>query len=354
MMTRMHLMLGFAGLLSLTATGYATVGSVRDTGELYDTDTESDDPVEQPCLGDQRTQLARNSRIGIGRVQKPNSVCTGFILSNGAFVTAGHCVDNDADGVVDSTFLSGTVDFNVPDSSLDGCIALDSSVRSYPIDSVVAFEHETGLGGSKSGKDWAVFRVNLNGLGKDAALEEGFLRPDNDGAGIGTTIRVTGYGDDTHPNNGGQCGGNSRAYTLQTNTGPVEFVLAKKILHKADTEGGNSGSPIIKESTGRAVGIHNAGLCNLELFNSGVSFKKDLIQDAINGFHGSNAVHLDAAAPSDGDGSAFDPYDGLSEAVDATPAGGKLVIVTGTYSGAVTIEKEMDIINPVGAVDLGD
>jgi trimeric autotransporter adhesin len=47
----------------------------------------------------------------------------------------------------------------------------------------------------------------------------------------------------------------------QTHTGPLYSVTNSRLLYVTDTTGGNSGSPIIEESTGRAVGVHTHGGC---------------------------------------------------------------------------------------------
>ena len=238
-------------------------------------------PVSAPCFGDQRTPLARDSRVGVGRISTNNAFCTAFILSNGAFVTAGHCVDSNSDGLVDTSFLNGVVQFNVPDSTSDGCSQTDASTRSYGINNVIDFQLVEIFGFSIPAKDWAVFSVNPDGLGVEAATVEGFFRPDDGGPIPFSTLRVTGCGNDTHPDNGGACNGNSNAFTLQTGTGILEFNLFNEIGHRVDTEGGTSGGPIIQESTGRVIGIHNTSLCELEAFNTGVSFTKNNLADAI-------------------------------------------------------------------------
>lgn len=199
-----------------------------------------------------------------------------------------------------------------------------------------------------------MFTVGPDAFGNEAAAVEGFLRPDDGGPIVLSTMRVSGYGDDTHPANGGNCGGNSDAFTLQTDTGILQFFVLNEIGHRADTEGGASGGPIIQDSTGRVIGIHNTSLCEVAAFNSGVAFTKNNLADAINAFQGTNAIHLDAAAASGGDGTAFEPFDQLAEAVTATPTNGKLVIVAGSYAGSATVDKHIDIVMPVGGVTLGD
>jgi V8-like Glu-specific endopeptidase len=329
-------------------------------------------PVTAAICGanDNRVQLARDSRLGIGRITASyaagagncpddfvngcTSTCTGFILSNGVVLTAGHCVDTDNDEVIDSEFLAGQIEFNVPDSTFSGCQQIDSATRIYPILSVVDFQFIRVLGADIATKDWAVFSVGTDASGNPVGAVEGFLRPEVALPLPGTNITVTGYGGDTHPNNGNPCQANSSSETLQTESGLLVFAALNEIAYKVDTEGGDSGGPIIRTSNGRALGIHNTSLCEVEVFNSGVAFTKDNLADAVNSFQGSDAVHLDAAIGNGGDGTALAPFNELDEAVSAVSAGGKLVVVTGSYSGSATIDKEVEFVLPVGGVTFGD
>jgi|GEM_PF-1745290 len=308
-----------------------------------------------PCLVDERVKLARDSRVGVGRVIGGGYYCNAFILSNGAFVTDGGCVDPGADGTVGLGFLDSVVQFNVPDSTDEGCVQTDSDTRIYPITGVVDFQHARVGSISVPAKNWAVFTVGPDANGNEAAANEGFLRPDNGGPLPFLNLRVAGYGrDNLDPVGGGLCIGNSDSFTLQTALGSLEYFDAPEIGHSAFTVPTSVGSPIIQDVTGRAIGIHNQTTCEVGSINSGVAFTKRKLADAINSFQGANAVHLDAEASAGGDGSVFDPFDELAEAVDATPEGGRLVIVTGSYAGAATIDKQIDIITPVGGVTLGD
>ncbi|MFA0814030.1 carbohydrate-binding protein [Microbulbifer epialgicus] len=68
----------------------------------------------------------------------------------------------------------------------------------------------------------------------------------------GNTIRITGHGNDSGSSNEIQ----------QSQTGPLVSVSSTRVLYSVDTMGGNSGSPIIDEATGRAVGVHSHGGCS--------------------------------------------------------------------------------------------
>ena len=51
-------------------------------------------------------------------------------------------------------------------------------------------------------------------------------------------------------------------------------------------------------------------------------------------------------------GTVVRPFDLLAEAVNSVPAGGVVSIVTGSYGGAITINKSMELRAPVGIVTL--
>ena len=65
------------------------------------------------------------------------------------------------------------------------------------------------------------------------------------------SIRITGYGTDTGTAN----------QTQQTHVGPNAGSSGTTMRYRTDTQGGNSGSPVIDELTGYAVGVHTHGGC---------------------------------------------------------------------------------------------
>ncbi|HLU40257.1 MAG TPA: trypsin-like serine protease, partial [Planctomycetota bacterium] len=71
----------------------------------------------------------------------------------------------------------------------------------------------------------------------------------------GQQIRITGYGTDSD--------NRDRSQTQQTHVGPRVSAgsRANAMAYRTDTTGGNSGSPVILESTGQAVGVHTHGGC---------------------------------------------------------------------------------------------
>ena len=168
-----------------------------------------------------------------------NNGCTAWIIANGKIVTAGHCSENQSS--------SSFVEFNVPLSASGGQLQHSGPEHQYFID----LDSLAYINGG-TGNDWAVFSVLNNSQTGFSALEaqgKGFHVVQS---APGNTIRITGYGVDDGSTN----------QTLQTHTGPLSSVTSNRVFYSIDTKGGNSGSPIIDEATGFAVGIHTHGGCN--------------------------------------------------------------------------------------------
>lgn len=157
--------------------------------------------------------------------------CTGWIIKNGKMVTAGHCTGSSMQ----------VLEFNVPQSNSNGSIVHPAPSDQYTITSVI-----------KGSYDWAVFETLPNsqtGLTAMAAQGKSFDVKQVNSAG---TIRITGFGVDS----------GTRNQTQQTHTGPYSSSTSTKIYYVTDTEGGNSGSPILDENTGYAIGVHTNGGCS--------------------------------------------------------------------------------------------
>lgn len=157
--------------------------------------------------------------------------CTGWIIKNGKMVTAGHCTGSSMQ----------VLEFNVPQSNSNGSIVHPAPSDQYTITSVIEGSY-----------DWAVFETLPNsqtGLTAIDAQGKSFDVKQVNSAG---TIRITGFGVDS----------GTRNQTQQTHVGPYSSSTSTKIYYVTDTEGGNSGSPIIDESTGHAIGVHTNGGCS--------------------------------------------------------------------------------------------
>jgi V8-like Glu-specific endopeptidase len=165
--------------------------------------------------------------------------CTAWIISNGLHVTAGHC----------SSSSATTLEFNVPPSLADGTIQHPPPQDQYSVNPSSKVYTSNGIG-----DDWGVFQVypnSVTGLMPIAAQGASFTVVQNLGA---PTIRVTGFGVDYDDD--------TRNQTQQTHAGPNVGSSGTTMRYQTDTEGGNSGSPVIDDATGNAVGVHTHGGCS--------------------------------------------------------------------------------------------
>ena len=192
----------------------------------------------------------------------PGVGCTGFLIndSNHMLLTAGHCASS-------SRFT--VVQFNVPLSDIYGRIVNPPPEDQYSIDISSIQSVDAGIG-----NDWGYFGVfpnsntGLTPFQKQQAAFTVAAPPEVSG----NAIRITGFGVDTSTAN----------QTNQTTTGPFTSNSGNILQYAADTTGGNSGSPIIVEGQGFAVGIHtNAGCTTSGGANSGTSYNQTLLQTAI-------------------------------------------------------------------------
>ncbi len=162
--------------------------------------------------------------------------CTAWMIKDCAhcFLSAGHCSGGFA-----------TVQFNVPLSTGTGSFNHPGPEDQYAVDS-----SSLQVGTSD---DWAYFGCFANsttGLTPFEAQSDAFELVPPPGLS-GNTIRITGHGTDGTPSTHNQ--------VQQTHMGPFTG-NGSTLTYQADTEGGNSGSPVIWEQTNQAIGIHtNAG-----------------------------------------------------------------------------------------------
>ncbi|MDZ7622921.1 MAG: hypothetical protein U5J96_00515 [Ignavibacteriaceae bacterium] len=76
------------------------------------------------------------------------------------------------------------------------------------------------------------------------------------------SIRITGYGVDGPPPGFGNGTRDSTNQTQQTHMGPNAASSGTTMRYVTDTQGGNSGSPVIDGLTNVAVGVHTHGGCS--------------------------------------------------------------------------------------------
>ncbi|MGQ0629141.1 MAG: DUF6923 family protein [Phycisphaerales bacterium] len=218
--------------------------SLRISRLLAGTTSDLESPADL-CGPDDRQPVAdnRSARLVGGSVSFP-TFCSSFVIddTNHCFLTAGHCNP------------SGTnvVQFNIPPTNDLRQVQHPPPEDQYAVDGLSSQRSTVGVG-----NDWGYFGVFANantgllpfqvyGLNHSFALTPPAVN--------GQTIRITGNGSTEFPIP------NNRHYTLQTSTGP--FTQSSFTLrYNVDTTGGNSGSVVIDESTGQAIGIHYLAGC---------------------------------------------------------------------------------------------
>ncbi len=199
--------------------------------------------------------------------------CTGWNVSNGKYLTAGHCLAGGSS--------NQTLSFNPPASLPDGTVQFPGPQDQYSIDQS-SFDFANG----GVGNDWGVFEVFNNtqtGLSPFQAQGSFDVRQDFNPA----NIRITGFGVDSGTTN----------QTNQTHVGPNTGSSGTTMRYAADTTGGNSGSPVIDEATGEAVGIHTHGGC-ASGNNSGTSFFNNALWTSLDAGGGGGGPTIDCPAGS--------------------------------------------------------
>ena len=197
-----------------------------------------------------------------------NLCATGFIIANGKIVTAGHVI---AELIQEGDWL----EFNVKPSLPNGQLQYSDPEDKYMIDmNSFSWQYE-GSGSGGYGKDWAVFSVFPNQITGLTPIEaQQSYKISKKTYTPGSIIRITGYGKDDGTYN----------HLQQTATGSYEGYGPQSnfFKYKTDTESGNSGSPIIEESTGFVIGVHCQGLCDTYQYNGGTSFTNTNFWNAVN------------------------------------------------------------------------
>ena len=200
------------------------------------------------------------------RVARLRSVgCTAWLIDDCArcFLTAGHC-----------TGSANVAEFNVPLSTSSGSIVFSAPRDQYAVDAV-SMQSNGGLG---VGNDWAYFGTFPNtetGLTAGQAQGAWFRLAPAAPTSAGD-IRITGYGTTGS--------GVPREWNQvqKTHTGPfVAKTSGFGISYQTDTTGGNSGSPVIEEATGLAIGIHTHAGCSTTAGNNGTAIDRPELQNAL-------------------------------------------------------------------------
>ncbi|MCP3905896.1 MAG: hypothetical protein GY715_19910 [Planctomycetes bacterium] len=173
------------------------------------------------------------------------SGCTTWLIDdvNHCFLTAGHCAS-----------AMQVVEFNVPLSTGAGAPLHPGPEDQYMVDPA---SMQTN-GGAGIGNDWAYFGCFPNsntGLTPYEAQGAFFELATSMPLSQGQSIRVTGFGVVETPV------ATQWNWAQKTHTGPLVYIAGTRVEYQVDTTGGNSGSPVVDEATGKALAIHTHGGC---------------------------------------------------------------------------------------------
>jgi V8-like Glu-specific endopeptidase len=266
-------------------------------------------PIESQC-GPTDDRISSN-QPATSRLM--NIGCTAWIIPNGHFVSAGHCLDGSAN----------YVEFQVPPSLPGGTIQHPGPEDQYSVNVSTKIFTNGGVG-----DDWGTFEVFPNSItGLMPKQAQGAYWPLKQDLGP-DSIRITGYGVDSGVDN----------QTQQTHVGPNASSSGTTMRYVTDTEGGNSGSPVIDELTGYAVGVHTHGGCTTSGTgnNNGTSFFHTAFWDAVDQGIGGCPVEP-ASNPNPAHGTSSVPLN-LSELTWTNGAGALLnELYFGTDPGSMTL-----------------
>lgn len=170
--------------------------------------------------------------------------CTSWLINATTFLSAGHC----------NSGSPQQVHFNCPLSSASGTPQLPPPSDQYAIDTSTLRSLNSGIGA-----DWAVVSaVRNSNTGLYPGQKQGFwynLGPVPSPAG--NHIRITGYGTTSFPISP------TWNQAQKTHVGTFTGASSTSLQYRTDSTGGNSGSPVIHEETGNAIGIHTHAGCSV-------------------------------------------------------------------------------------------
>ncbi len=242
--------------------------------------------------------------------------CTAWMIADcrTCFLSAGHCVG-----------ANMVAQFNVPLSGAGGTLVNPPVEDQFPIDATSLQSQNSGVG-----QDWAYFGGMTNNLG-ETPIEHQLARWGISGPppfNNQDVIRVTGYGIDIGTAN----------QTQQTITGLWTSLGPNHTTYSTYVEGGNSGSPMIHDGTGFAIGIvtHTSCISATVQQNYATRITQSLLQAAL-----ANPLGVCGAANCNSIGN---PY---------CPAGPLMSVISGTGSSSVAANDLVLHANNVPANHLG-
>ncbi len=201
-------------------------------------DTRGGDSI---CGNTDDRKLSQDPRVG--RAVSGASACSWWLIDEFTILTAGHCTTSVSKPLI--------VGFNIPLSTPAGVYVQPHPDHQYPVDTST-LQYSTGFG-----NDWAVvasLRNSNHGLYPGQKQGAWFNLGTIPNTISGQTIRITGNGRVTSPVSP------TWNAVQKTHVGPLSRT-SNYLQYRTDTTGGNSGSPVIHEQTGDAIGVHTHGGC---------------------------------------------------------------------------------------------
>ena len=181
-------------------------------------------------------------RIGRAKAKKKEEKmagCSVWMISDSCALTAGHCMP-----------VLKNIEFHVP-RSRGGITRRAIKENQYLVNQSSIEREYDGFG-----KDWAVLKLRPNKITDLYPGEVGgfFDLELKKLPRKGQKVRITGYGIATRPSYYG---------AQNTHFGIIDKVDRQEnyLDYDVDTTGGNSGSPVVSEKTGKAIAIHTNGGC---------------------------------------------------------------------------------------------
>ena len=284
----------------------------------------------------------------IARLRTPTGtgtfICTAWLISNGAFVTAGHCIRDE--------FKQSTLEFDVPLSKASGKINHSKAENRYSVIGPMGQAYTEG----KCTSDWAVFKGGTNNIGQTPIeKQENYFYVSDTDLAVNDTITVPGYGtnSDLPCANGTGC---QPIYhdVLQQGAGVIIDSQHDYYSYNADTMPGASGAPII--SDGIVVAIHH-GKEHMEELNCGTRLSEEDIADNLHRFpawaadnpvKSDNIIYISQInTGGESTGNYFTPYLSVQDGLQTANRGNTsmLVVERGKYNlkGNQTIKLDNNI-----------
>lgn len=257
-----------------------TLGQEQDSIDPTGIPENSEVPEQARCGADRRTATLHKL---VARLTP--RACTAFLLRNGVAATAGHCLKTGRE--------LQKLEFNVPASDAQGRQKFSSEADTYSIALDTVTCSDCGGSNLPHGEDWALFRIlpnhqtgkspwEVQGIGFEAVTAN---------HKNGAAVFVLGYGRDIDPL--------AANFGLQGAIGQLVNVVRHSanrvtIVHRVDTDQGQSGAPILLVDEGnvgsQAIGIHTGGHCldDPATGNMGTSFGSEALIGAFQKLSGAD------------------------------------------------------------------